>query len=372
MSGPWVSIIIDNFNYARFVGTAIRSALDQTYERVEVIVVDDGSTDDSVAVIRRFGERITAIFQPNRGQSVAFDAGFRASRGDIIIFLDADDALRPDAVASIVDAWRPGAAKGQWCLASVDGAGQFLGNVFPNFPTGLTSEEIRRETLRTALYWTPPTSGNAYARWFLDRVLPLYPIQCGADGPLNTVAPLHGETITIDRPLGYYRVHGGNDGAQGALSAEKFARFIRMDQDRVAYLRQHAEQRGFAIEGDPLDRAVLHLKYRLASLKLLPARHPVAGETLAGLSLKAVRAALSAPDRLVTRLCLTAWFLAVAASPLPLAERLITWRFVPTSRSQGLSRLLRRLGVLRGTTRQSSAELSLPASLAGGERPQPA
>jgi len=370
VSEPWVSIVIDNYNYGRFVAAAIESALAPSYAKAEVIVVDDGSTDESAEVIGRFAGRVTAIFQTNRGQSEAFHAGFKASRGAIILFLDADDALRPDAVEAIVAAWRPGTAKAQWCLASIDGAGIFLGNIFPNFPPGLTGDAIRRELLRTGLYLCPPTSGNAYAREVLDRILPLEPVRYSADGPINTVAPLYGETITIDRPLGYYRVHGGNDAAQAALAPEKFARYIAVDQGRMVYLKAHAARLGLVIDGDPLDRAVLHLQYRLASLKLLPEAHPVSGDTLAGVTAKAVAASLSAQDRLAARLAIAAWILLVALAPRRLAERLLTWRFVPASRSHALGRMLRRLGILRRTNPTAApGELSLPER---AERIQPA
>src|SRR6202167_4054060 len=94
---PLVSIIIDNFNYARFIRAAIDSALAQSYAQVEVIVVDDGSTDNSRDVISSYGNRVSAVFKPNGGHASAFNAGFRASRGSIVMFLDAYQALLPTA-----------------------------------------------------------------------------------------------------------------------------------------------------------------------------------------------------------------------------------------------------------------------------------
>ena len=72
---PLVSIVIDNFNYARFVGAAIDSALAQSYAPVEVVVVDDGSTDHSREVISSYADRVSAIFKPNGGHASAFNAG---------------------------------------------------------------------------------------------------------------------------------------------------------------------------------------------------------------------------------------------------------------------------------------------------------
>jgi glycosyltransferase involved in cell wall biosynthesis len=88
---PLVSIIINNYNYGRFVREAIDSGLNQTYSHKEVIVVDDGSTDDSREIIASYGNGITSVLKENGGQASAFNAGFAVSQGDIICFLDADD-----------------------------------------------------------------------------------------------------------------------------------------------------------------------------------------------------------------------------------------------------------------------------------------
>jgi hypothetical protein len=74
---------VNNFNYGRFVGEVIESALAQTHPRCEVIVVDDGSTDDSRSVIERFGSRVVPLFQANGGQGAAMNAGFARSRGEV-------------------------------------------------------------------------------------------------------------------------------------------------------------------------------------------------------------------------------------------------------------------------------------------------
>jgi glycosyltransferase involved in cell wall biosynthesis len=347
---PLVSIVIDNYNYARYVGAAIESALAQTYPRTEIIVVDDGSTDGSGSVIARYAPRITTIFQDNRGQSGAFNSGFESCRGDIVIFLDSDDALRPEAVSEIVAAWRPGVAKLQFCLATIDADGGFTGGVFPNYPASLPSAAVLSETLRTALYPCPPTSGNAYSRAFLEQVMPVPRVHAGADGPLNTLAPLYGDVVTLNRTLGLYRVHGANDGAQRALAADKFSRFIRHDQHRVQLLREHAARRGLAVRGDPLDRAVLHLQYRLASLRLMPECHPVPAERVWQVMRRGIAAAWTSGDRLPARLFVIVWFLAASLLPRALAIRLIALRFVPASRPAALGALLRRLGALRRTS----------------------
>src|SRR4051812_7574018 len=95
---PLVSIIINNYNYRRFLREAIDSALQQNYQRIEVVVVDDGSTDGSREVIRGYGDRIIAVLKANGGQGSAINAGFAAAHGDIICLEDSDDFFLPDKV----------------------------------------------------------------------------------------------------------------------------------------------------------------------------------------------------------------------------------------------------------------------------------
>jgi glycosyltransferase involved in cell wall biosynthesis len=91
-----VSVIIPNFNYADFVGEAIQSVFRQTYQNTEIIVVNNGSTDNSLEILRSFGDRIIVIDQANLGQSGARNAGLAKSTGELIAFLDADDLWDPD------------------------------------------------------------------------------------------------------------------------------------------------------------------------------------------------------------------------------------------------------------------------------------
>ncbi|MEZ6146240.1 MAG: glycosyltransferase [Planctomycetaceae bacterium] len=95
MNEPLVSIIIPCYNAAEFVAEAIESAAGQTYGNVEVIVIDDGSTDESVDVLRSFGDRIRWETGPNRGACAARNRGLELAQGEIVQFLDSDDLLHP-------------------------------------------------------------------------------------------------------------------------------------------------------------------------------------------------------------------------------------------------------------------------------------
>ena len=107
MSGerPLVSVVIPCFNQARFLGAAIASALAQTHTPVEVVVVDDGSTDDTAAVTARF-PGVRYVRQENAGLSAARNTGLGKSRGAYLAFLDADDVLLPRAAESPAFSWR--------------------------------------------------------------------------------------------------------------------------------------------------------------------------------------------------------------------------------------------------------------------------
>ncbi len=91
-----VSVVIPTYNSGRFIAQAIRSVLGQTYARYEVIVVDDGSTDETKDVLREFDGHSRYLYQDNRGPSAARNAGIRLARGEYICFLDADDIWAPN------------------------------------------------------------------------------------------------------------------------------------------------------------------------------------------------------------------------------------------------------------------------------------
>ena len=101
-----VSIIIGNYNYDQFVGEAIDSVLSQTYTNIEVIVVDDGSQDNSREVIAKYGNKVIPIFKENGGQPSNYNAGFAASKGEIICLLDSDDLFVADKLEKVVNVFR--------------------------------------------------------------------------------------------------------------------------------------------------------------------------------------------------------------------------------------------------------------------------
>ena len=333
---PLVSIIIDNFNYARFVSAAIDSALAQSYAPVEVIVVDDGSTDNSHDVISNYVNGVSAIFKRNGGQASAFNAGFRASHGSIVIFLDADDALLPNAVEEVVRKWHPAVAKAQFVLAHIDAQGRALGGTVPYLPAQMPEGDIRASILDAGGYIGVPTSGNAFARAVLDRVLPLPESQWhqAADAPLLIIAPFLGEVVSLRKTLGCYRIHESNLGMLAEeLDSRKLRVKIIIDLQREWALAEFASRLGFTIPRNWAAREPAHLKYRLASLRVDPTHHPIMDDRPMRLMLMGIRVSWhNSAYNLRSRLFHTLWFPLVALLPQAAAVKIIRLGLLPRRR----------------------------------------
>lgn len=347
MQHPLVSIVITCYNYEKYVASAINSALSQTYQNIEVVVVDDGSSDGSSEIIAGYADKIRPIFQRNQGVAEACNAGFAFSRGDIVLFLDADDLLLPSAIREVVSSWIPGAIKVQYCLKIIDRDGRYSGATFPNFPKRYGPAELRREFLRTGNYLWPMTSGNAYARTFLEKLLPL-PVDMFQDGAINTVAPLFGDIATIARPLGCYRIHGSNQWAFSAEVPSRFREHIRRKQKEMEFLRRHADARGIVLpSGNLLDMSLTHVEYRLCALKLENAAGQHNVDSVFRLCLLAIRLAISSRASFGHRVCEASWSIALAVSQGRVARKLIDFRYNPSSRPESFNGALNSLRVLK-------------------------
>jgi glycosyltransferase involved in cell wall biosynthesis len=322
---PLVSIIIVNHNYGRFLARAIESALAQTWSRVEVIAVDDGSTDESDAVLAAYGDRITVLQKDNGGQASAFNLGFERCRGEIVILLDADDELYPRCAEQTVRRWASGVTKIQYRLDTIDRAGRDLRLPFPYFPLNLTPAAIRRQSLKFGVYPWPVASGNAFSRDFLVQVLPVPDrFRNIADGYLSKLAPLYGDVITIEEILAAYRVHGQNIWAQADIAAEKYAVATRYEIDLRREFMTHVVRLGLHADDTRLLLNRSHLEARLLSRRLSADQHPVAGESVMRLIWWGVRSAITAENvSAAGRLLWCLWFVSIGFLPTPIVRRLL-------------------------------------------------
>ena len=277
-----VSIIVVNFNYGRFLGTAIDSALRQDHPLCEVIVVDDASTDNSREVIAQYGERIRSVFQEtNGGQIAAMNRTWPLARFPILMFLDADDVLFPHAAATVARVWTAATVKAQFPLETIDEEGWPLGHRAPEFPRHLGTATIRAALLHAGQSPSSPGSGNAYSLSLLrslsaDGGFDVENLQeHHMDAVLECNAPFYGDVATIHEPLAYRRIYGGNLYAVSAVDASHFAMMSRAYAVKLDYLSGRC--RKWRIPFDPAvacNRSVWQLECRLAAAKLASAKDP--------------------------------------------------------------------------------------------------
>lgn len=252
MPSPVVSVVVTNHNYGRFLAECLESALAQTHEAVEIVVVDDASTDDSAEVLRAFGSRVRVLFETCGGQAGAANAGLAASTGDVVIFLDADDVLLPSAAARAAAVLAtPDAVKVHWPVETMDVSGKLLGGRLPLDP--LPAGDLRAHLLEVGpgAVSFPPTSGNAWTRAFLSRVMPI-PVdryRFGLDTYLAGLAPLYGLVDADGVCHSRYRLHPASN-----WSALSFRDRLDLDsaQDEVtrASLAEHCRLLGITCDPD--------------------------------------------------------------------------------------------------------------------------
>ncbi len=230
-----VSIIIPAYNAARYLPQAIESALNQTYPLVEVIVVDDGSTDDTASLLARYADRITTIQKSNGGWASARNAGIKAMTGEWYKGLDADDVLYPEAVESFVRAAKQLGDRGKnnifySAYDLIDEKGQKIGTF-----TEIDMNDADQFELCTYLLHscTVNVTASLWHRSIFDRFA-LYDekLRYAIDHELYLrLCLLHGCRLwTVPGILGAYRMHGqsisSNNAADISLSADALRRSI--------------------------------------------------------------------------------------------------------------------------------------------------
>jgi glycosyltransferase involved in cell wall biosynthesis len=340
---PAVSVVITSYNYERYVGGCVRSVLAQTAPPAEVIVVDDGSTDGSLALLEGFGDRIRLVRQENRGSVAATYRGFQESAGEVLMFLDSDDLLHPRAVEEVRRAWRPGCAKVQYELELIDAEGTRLGRRYCNYVAGYDERAVREEFAAHGTYVWPVTTGNAYSRWYAAGLMPVRR-PYWVDGVLNTLAPLYGDVVVVNRVLGWYRQHGGNQSAEGLHGERLWRRFQRAVEGRSRELRllaEHAAARGRALPpGNILDRELPYVNYRLMLKRLGESYEGAERDSVASLCRAAALTLARRPLPVRLRLQHAAWFAALLCCPRPVCWQLMQLRFQRAELLRGLRRRL--------------------------------
>ena len=266
---PLVSLLINNYNYELYLKEAITSALNQTYPNTEVIVVDDGSTDNSREIIGNYEKKIIPVYKENGGQASAINAGFAVSRGEIVCLLDSDDVWLPQKVEKVVEAFcsNSEAAVVYHRVQNVDEAGTPTGKPWP--PYNPIKGNISSQVARTGGWWPfPPSTALSFHRKFLCKVMnvPEEEYRICADTYLADLAPFSGEVVGIEQALSLYRLHSSNNwsssiGAQEDVTA---IRDLQYHELRVSVLNRCLKRLGIDLEVSLAD----HLPYQLLKYKL--------------------------------------------------------------------------------------------------------
>lgn len=266
-----VSVLIPNYNYARFLPEAIESVLSQTYTNIELIVVDDGSTDNSREVIACYEDRLISVHKPNGGQTSALNAAFERSTGDLIAFLDADDAFQPRKIESVVAAAQrvPQPYLIHHQMQIVDEGGRAMHRPFPaRVPDG----DIRALVAGTGGWFPHPVmSGLTFTRGYARRLFPVpdeqhFVEQGRSDaiavivdtylaGPAALLAPVAGIQAALTR----YRVHGTNRTLVDSTQATAAGQLQRYRAETETLSRVMRDEFG---ECQPLQMTD-HLEYQL-------------------------------------------------------------------------------------------------------------
>jgi glycosyltransferase involved in cell wall biosynthesis len=359
-AGMRVTIVITNYNFGRYIGDAIRSALDLRWGDKEIIVCDDGSTDESRAVIESFGERVRRVYKANGGQPSAANAAFPLITGDVVFFLDSDDMLLPEAAEAVAKVWDGQTAKVQFPSLIIDDRGADTGKVWPNFREAYRPALIRAALIRTANYPTSSTSGNAFARRFLAQLFPVPEDLEGFDSYLCMTAPFHGDVKTIAEPLAKFRIHDANSWSQLTWQPEKLLFYLDQTTRRDAFVHDWAQKLGIAMNPNSLREDYCHLMYRIACRRIFPQRDPRPQERPRTLVKDGTRAVRIDPFlNRKTKLILTLWFIVVGFAPRRAALWAIKARHVPLSRPRLVQFLLALAGAVgsRRTTGLSSSPL---------------
>jgi hypothetical protein len=336
-----ISVVITSYDYASYLREAVDSALGQEGTAVEVVVVDDGSTDGSREILRSYGDAITVLARPHRGQAAALNAGVQASHGDLVLLLDADDRLEPDAARTLAEAWRPGVSRVQGVVELIDGEGALAGGRLPT--SRPITGDARPLVLGRGSYSTTGTTGAAYGREALCRLLPIPDddwARC-PDSYLLLLAPFVGPVAGVDRVVAGVRVHGGNKWSADTLRSDRLADHLETDLLKDRLLRERGPELGAEVPSRWLLRNPIHLQSRLGLLRTAPELHPFPGDHPWRLGWHGIRASLGHGGLSVRkRVLMAGWFLAASLLPHRLAGPVVRAGFERGRRPAWLQRFV--------------------------------
>jgi len=212
-----VSVLINNYNYGRFLDECILSVLNQTYKNFEVILYDDGSSDNSLQIARKY-ESVKIISNPNFGKKPAFNQGnainsaFNVADGDIICLLDSDDFFAVDKIEKVVKVFENNEDVIYVQHAAQEFTADKLGPVNNYAVTGVDYKKLYYKKNWTAFFNS--TSCMSFRREYLLKVLPISEDKYWRVWPdvrLSRMTPFYGKVVSLPEYLTYYRKHEKSD-----------------------------------------------------------------------------------------------------------------------------------------------------------------
>ena len=201
---PWVSLVTPAYNQAEYLGDTIESVLAQDYPRLEYIVLDDGSSDDTPQVLERYGDRVRHERHANMGQARTLNRGWSLAKGSLLGYLSSDDRLEPEAISQLVQALtlHPDSAVAYGDFELIDARGRSLRLV--------RTEEFDLERLTVDLV-CQPGPGALFRRTVFDRAGGWKPhLRQVPDFDFWLRASKHGSFVRVPEVLAQYRIHDGS------------------------------------------------------------------------------------------------------------------------------------------------------------------
>ena len=249
MAQPFVSVLIDTYNHEKFIEQAVTSVLEQDFPASdrEILVVDDGSTDGTPELVRKFAPRVAYLPKQNGGQASAFNHGIPRCRGEIVAFLDGDDWWLPQKLTRVVEAFRANPEVGM--------VGHGIIDSFEDRSEVITkgrTELFRRDAAAYAELFRLSRAFLGTSRLALraDIARKILPVAGGlifeADEYLFTLAAALADFMILAEPLSHYRIHGSNLFVAGGGSRAGLRRKQQVLHVLLNSLRSEFASRGVA------------------------------------------------------------------------------------------------------------------------------
>ncbi|MGB6297661.1 MAG: glycosyltransferase [Rivularia sp. (in: cyanobacteria)] len=280
-SAPLISILIPNYNYARYIAEALDSVLEQTYPHFEAIVCDDGSKDNSCDIIESYvrkDSRIKLIKKENGGVANALNVAYSNSKGQIICILDADDIWMNNKLEKILELYTSDSQCGFAIhnVIEIDGQGNFI-KTTPKY-NHLASGWMGQVSLKNGgfVYDIPPASALSIRREIAEKIFPLNEaFTRNADSLIFRFAPFITVIGAEKEALSKFRLHGSNTTSAAILTVDMLEReqitFERIYQEQKQFLTNvYGEQIANQLTDIKHSLVVCHNRYLLGRLKGTP------------------------------------------------------------------------------------------------------